>query len=294
MKHHALRATLVPRATCHFQNRMTELVYRYANAETFLTMLSSQELWFSDLRKMNDSDEYAAGFRIVSEIITSEYPEEIEILNEISPDKMNTRFMVLICSFSSAGDCLSMWRGYGANGRGAAIGYDSRDIKNHSLFVRYLNKMNPVSGNVAFFPVIYDEEIYRTSLRQQIQRILSQPKNLSAEEADTFAAIRTGMLGFFLTRMCVLYKNEFFADEREIRGFIEINDKVDPHELKTRPSDFGETAYHPLNTNFSGVPAIKEVILGPRCTLTPEKIRDKLIENGLMKVAIRSSIGTYR
>jgi len=273
---------------------MTELAYRYATSETILTMLSSQELWFSDLRRMNDWDEYAAGFRIASEIISDECPKMTDILKEISPDQMNSRFMVLICSFSHAGDCLSMWRGYGANGRGAAVGYDLCDIRNHSLFERYLEKMNPVFGNVAFFPVIYDEETYRTTLRQQIQGILAQPQNLPLEQASMFADTRKGMLGFALARMCTLYKNDFFADEREIRGFIEINDKVDPYALGTRLSDFGEVAYHRLNTNFSGIPAIKEVVLGPQCTLHPEEVRKKLVENGLVDVVIKRSRGTYR
>ncbi len=143
---------------------MTELVYRYATAETFLSMLSSQELWFSDLRRMNDWDEYAAGFRIASEIVTNNYPEQAEILEEISPEQMNTRFMVLICSFASVGDCLSMWRGYGGNGHGAAIGYDPKMIEIINLGNRYLKKMCPVSGNVRFMPVIYDENDYRTQL----------------------------------------------------------------------------------------------------------------------------------
>ena len=95
-------------------------------------------------------------------------------------------------------------------------------------------------------------------------------------------------------RLCTLYKNDFFADEREIRGFIEINDRNDPYNLKVRPADFGDTTYHCLSIKPPESSVIREVILGPRCTQTLEHVQDKLEENGLGRVTIKRSRGTYR
>ena len=86
------------------------IAYRYATAETFVKMLQSQELWFTDLRRMNDWDEYAAGFRIANDLMAEEFPEHAHVLGEISPERMSDQFMVLICSFSTCLSYLHGWR----------------------------------------------------------------------------------------------------------------------------------------------------------------------------------------
>lgn len=243
---------------------------------------------------MNDWDEYAAGFRIAKEIISQEFPEHIEALEEIAPERMDVRFMVLICSFSNTGDCLSMWRGYGGNGQGAVIGYDPETIKMITLGNRYVSTMSPVSGNVLFYPVIYDKETYRLQVRSYIQRIFANNQTTPKENMPLFLKIRHRMLQIALMRLCTLYKNDFFIDEREVRGFIEINEINDPYDLKERLSDFGQAIYHKINIKQPKFPAIKEVIMGPLCTLAIDSIQEKLHANGLSNVIIKKSRGTYR
>jgi hypothetical protein len=273
---------------------MNGIAYRYATADTFEKMLASQELWFSDLRKMNDWDEYAAGFRIANELIKNEFPQYASVLGEISPERMSDLFMVLICSFSNHGDCLSMWRGYGENGKGAAIGYDTHEIENHHLFTRYLQKMNPVNGKVKFNSVIYSEENYREIIRRNIARVFSISKDTTPEEIPLILELRREMFGSVLVRLCTLYKNDFFEDEREIRGFIEINEHTDPYEVSKRSSDFGDSTFHKIRSDFQGIPSIKEVILGPSYEKTDEHVRNLLEKYGLSDVKIKRSLGTYR
>jgi len=273
---------------------MTELMYRYSCIPTILAMLKSQELWFSDLRYMNDFDEYAAGYRIATEIVAGEYPMLLDALKEIAPDQMGPRFMGLICSFSREGDCLSMWRGYGDDGRGAAIGYSIQAMKQNLLFARYLEKGRPLIGKPLFFPVIYDEGTFRRELRRQIEMHLKLPEGQPEEEARTLMEVRIAMLKPTVARLSFLYKNDFFIDEREIRGFIEIGDGVSGYDLGTRQSDFGDTSYHRANTTFNDIPSIRQVVLGPRCKLTLEQMRATLIESGLNDVIVKQSRGTYR
>ncbi|KIP88762.1 MULTISPECIES: DUF2971 domain-containing protein [Pseudomonas] len=273
---------------------MNVIAYRYATADTFENMLQSQELWFSDLRKMNDWDEYAAGFRIANELIADEFPQYASILGEISPERMSDLFMVLICSFSSHGDCLSMWRGYGENGKGAAIGYDTHEIENHHLFARFLQKMDPVNGKVKFNSVIYSEENYREIIRQNITRVFSISSEADPEEIPLILEFRKKMLGSVLVRLCTLYKNDFFVDEREIRGFIEINEHADPYEVSKRSGDFGDSTVHKIRSDFKGIPSIKEVVLGPSYENSDEHVRSLLVKYGLPDVEIKRSLGTYR
>ncbi|MEI7348027.1 DUF2971 domain-containing protein [Dickeya chrysanthemi] len=268
----------------------TDLAYRYANAETFLKMLESQELWFTDLRNMNDWDEYSAGYRIAKDLIINEFPNHIKVLENISRDKMRDNFMMLICSLTNDGDCLSMWRGYGDNGRGAAVGYSTLDIENHHLFERYLQKLSPTQGRAKFYPVLYSEEEFKKQIRSYAYRLFT----LSDDMVQNTLLVRSHMFGNLLTKLCTLYKNDFFKDEREIRGFIEINDVVYSYNMGRRNTDFGDAPYHKINSAFQGIPSIKEVVLGPLYEESDEYVRSKLNAAGLSGVNIRRSKGTYR
>jgi hypothetical protein len=257
-------------------------------------MLESQDLWFSDLRHMNDWDEYAAGFRVVGKLAAEEFPQYTELLTEISPERMSAGFLVLICSFSLDGDCLSMWRSYGDNGAGASIGYDYREIETQHLGTRYLAKMAPIQGNVQFFRVIYKEVGFQERVREYLEKATCQLASEAATQPPNFRAVQLGMLKMALMRLCTLYKNDFFVDERELRGFIEVNKHADPYVMGRRESGFGQADYHEVNTNSFGVPAISEVVLGPRSALPMEEVQAKLIACGLPNVKIRQSRGTYR
>ena len=272
----------------------TGLAYRYANADSFFLMLESQELWFTDLRNMNDWDEYSAGFRIACDLIIKEFPGYTSVLENISREKMHDDFMMLICSFSHDGDCLSMWRGYGDNGSGAAVGYSTDEIQNYHLFYRFLEKNSPIQGKAMFYPIIYSEEEYKTLIRDYINKLFTIPDNLSKSEEPIFINVRSRMLERLLIRLCTCYKNDFFKDEREVRGFIEISDTVDPYNVDKRNTDFGEAPYHKISSSFCGIPSIKEVVLGPLYEKSDEYVRLQLDAVGLRDVEIRRSRGTYR
>lgn len=280
--------------TIEAYTQMNTLAYRYAHTNTFLKMLESQTLWFSDLRRMNDWDEYAAGFRMASEIAAEEFPQYTNLLSEISPERMRADFMVLICSFSLDGDCLSMWRGYGDNGAGAAIGYCYSGIQMQHLGERYLAKMAPVQGKVQFFQVIYEEAAFKEQVCAYFAKATTLLASKVAAQLHGFQSVQLGMLKVALIRLCTLYKNDFFVDERELRGFIEVNEHADPYALGVRDSGFGQADYHQVQTCSFGIPAIKEVVLGPRCALAVEEVKAKLITCGLPNVNIRKSRGTYR
>lgn len=273
--------------------RMADILYRYADEKLALTMIESQELWFSDVRRMNDYGEYSAGFKIIEEIILSEYPDYGSVLEKVSPDGIGSRFKILICSFSKSDDCLSMWRGYGDNGRGISIGYDFNSLKLCSIGSRFLQKMAPISGKPMFIPVTYSKEEFLFNLRSNLNRCLSFGNQSPQDDGLQFKNIREGCVEKLLMRSCVLYKNEFFIDEREFRGFIEITPMDDPYDLAEIDSPFGRKEYSKLQTNkFSS--CIREIVLGPCCSLPEEEMRGVLDENDLHSTVIRRSKGTYR
>ncbi|HCO4783593.1 TPA: DUF2971 domain-containing protein, partial [Escherichia coli] len=115
----------------------TNLAFRYASVETFFKMIENQELWFTDLRNMNDPEEYSAGYEIVKRIINEEFPDCIRLLEEVSPNKIDENCKILICCFCSDGDRSNMWSEYGDNGKGVAIGYDKNIITQYHILARF-------------------------------------------------------------------------------------------------------------------------------------------------------------
>jgi len=273
---------------------MNNIAYRYANVETALKMLESQELWFTDLRKMNDWDEYNAGFRIVCELIRNELPEHSDILDTFAPERMQGDFQILICSFSSRGDCLNMWNGYGDHGLGASVGYSTSTIETFHLFSRFLNKGAPIAGKVEFQPIMYSEETFKQLIRHNINRVFSVKPGLSPEETQRILNFRKNLLRPVLTRLCTLYKHEFFEDEREVRGFILADETSDKYKIEERPTEFGTADYHKISSAYSETPSIEEIVLGPKCKMPEIAFREKLDELGLHQVKISKSRGTYR
>lgn len=242
---------------------------------------------------MNDWDEYDCGYRIIEQVIHAEFPDKAHILKQISPSKINSDFAILICSFSQKFDCLSMWRGYGDNGNGAAIGYSINDVTNHHLFQRYLAKNAPINGKVLFFPVIYSVDIFTNEVKKYLNESRRRNPGVDLNDAQ-FSHLTDSKLCMALTRLCTLYKNDFFVDERETRGFIEIGSFTDPYKLDERDIYDEKSKYHKFCTTFGNIPAIKEVVLGPMCKISENELKEKLATLGLGRVVIRKSRGTYR
>jgi hypothetical protein len=112
----------------------TDPLYHYTDAAGLLGIVKNQEIWFSNIFHLNDSDELSYGLGMA-----------LDILHKISNDS-NNRFLTGFCqiferfithkygnifgfyvaSFSRAKDDLGQWRAYAADGKGFALGLAPR------------------------------------------------------------------------------------------------------------------------------------------------------------------------
>lgn len=264
----------------------TNLAFRYASVETFLKMIENQELWFTDLRNMNDPEEYSAGYEIVKRIINEEFPDCIRLLEEVSPNKIDENFKILICCFCSDGDRSNMWSEYGDNGKGVAIGYDENIITQYHILARFEERFQPISGRVVFHPVIYSEELFREYVREALHDYINR-SSLNIKCAR-------GILHASLIRLCSLYKRESFECENEVRGLIEVDEHTSPpYKLEKRSTDYGIAYYTKVKFTCNNITAIREIVLGPLFEQSDEQLRLKLDDLGLKNIKIRRSICTY-
>lgn len=110
-------------------------LYHYTDAGGALGILSSKKVWATSSRHLNDYEEIVRG-----ESIVQETAERLVVQSGVSPlhkvildafagqhreQSLSKTLEVYVASFSEAGDLLSQWRAYGANGAGYSIGFNA-------------------------------------------------------------------------------------------------------------------------------------------------------------------------
>ena len=165
-------------------------LYYYGSLAMLQNSLRSKQIWLSDIRKSNDSEEISYGLRQIKHrldaitkslgrrrLLPYDYDESLlsdedirkyspqlcralqTIYNEMS-EKRDSRYAhfdgrrcFALC-FSGDGDLLSQWRGYGDDGRGVAIGFERPSILRYARKHRYDAVPNE---RTIFRPVYYRE-----------------------------------------------------------------------------------------------------------------------------------------
>lgn len=258
------------------------MIYHYCGKEVFEKIVETKIIWLSDITKMNDEGEYKSGFQIINDILKSYSDVDETIATEMSPNNINNTFKVLVSCFSRDGDVLSQWRAYADDGHGFSIGFDMEMIKQHHLFNRYLEKMEPISGKISFISVNYDRSEFEREVRQLIKTY-----------KDSKSPIKFKLLSRALMYMAIRYKDSFFKEEQEVRGFIAPEERIkgDDYIIERRDCSYGVAHYHRLNTSFQDIHAIKEVVIGPKNAATIEEVQNRLKNFGIENIPVRLSAG---
>lgn len=259
------------------------MIYHYCSVPVMEKIIATKEVWMSDITKMNDEGEYKSGYSIIQEILSEFDLEHHDIVNEMSSDKLNETFQILIGCFSKNGDLKSQWLEYADQAKGVSIGFDERDIKQFNLFNRYIeNDCEPITNSVDFIPVNYDEVKFRESARNIINRYI-----------QSRSIIKWQLLARHLMYLSISYKDSFFKEEDEIRAVITLESRFnEKYLLEKRDTKLGETNYHRLNTSYEKFSSIKKIIIGPKCTLTINDVQEHLEKYNLAGVQVINSIAT--
>ena len=258
------------------------MIYHYCSAEVFEIIAETKKIRLSDITKMNDEGEYKSGFQIIRDILKSHPKVDQSISTEMSPNNINHTFKVLIASFSKNGDLLSQWRAYADDGRGFSIGFDLELIRQHHMFNRYLEKMIPILGKIEFISVTYD----RLEFEREVHELIGSFERSSSP-------MRFKLLARALMFMAIRYKEKFFEEEQEVRGFIAPEEGIqgDDYTVEQRETPYGDAYYYQLNTSFNDIHAIKEVVIGPRNQSEIQQVQQCLECYGLGNIHVKHSSG---
>ncbi|MGN0287742.1 MAG: DUF2971 domain-containing protein [Atopobiaceae bacterium] len=205
------------------------LVYHYCDLKTMLSIIQNRELWLADISKSNDSMEldWAAGlFRAEAEKIIRKHLDWGSTLApgtegfdpgaatsylqspSFGPGSNDYMRCYALC-FSSKADSLGQWRGYADDGRGVALGFDTR------LFEEIHRRSG--MGAFEYDRVIYDPEESRTRVRSAFRGANPHQPTASLVRQLRECEVQLFQLAPFL-------KNPTFAEEDERRLSIWIDD----------------------------------------------------------------------
>ena len=262
------------------------MIYHYCAANVFSSIISTKEVWLTDITKLNDTSEYSTGYDLISEVLMSKGLHENEFLGDIRGPQLNAELQILIGCFSQEGDSGSQWRLYADDCHGLSIGFHEGDLLQFNRFNRFTqNDFQPISSTVKLCRIEYDQDAF----------VKKVPDFIELYERNN-PILKYQMMAVALRRYAALYKNPFFKDEREIRAMIEIDPSVDDkYAVGLRTNVYNEQAsYHKLLTSYQSLNAIKEVIVGPLCPQSIEQVQAVLASNGLPDVQVTYSSGRGR
>ena len=306
------------------EEQIPEILYHYCSVDVFHEIIKNKTLRLSEIEKSNDSLECQwLEQRIVPSLIRKRLTERIADKSNIehvdnfikeavsiykgfgdSLYNSEVQKMTLAICFSRKGDLLSQWRGYGDDGYGIAIGFDTQ------AYGKYLNsgpfqvmQLRKVEYNEA-----KQEKVIYSQVEGYVRQFLKNPRSGMLE--NSLAAIYLVCL-FEST----FYKNPAFSEEAEwrlaaslgnIADYLSVSKQYDIAKLKdilTPPKVYikdekvifySDLAFEHLNIP-EGKVLIPKIIIGPKCKLSCRDIIMLLGSYGYdcSKIEVESSTATY-
>jgi hypothetical protein len=222
-----------------------ELLYHYTSLDNFKNIIDSNELWFTNVRFLNDSSEFDYSISIFEESINEmrSKPEEIiselkkydsqvasetlcEILSILEEFIRTIKFahpLTFLYCFSELGDQLSQWRGYTKFGSGVSIAFNFTELY-EAIYQDYTSlptespsvvsfgglKPSPLRFDRSFMKCTYDRAQQKNGIVGAVIEIFAN--NISANLAGVdYDDIWTRCLGL---------KHPAFLEEKEWRAIL--------------------------------------------------------------------------
>lgn len=280
--------------------RPTQTLYQFTSIEGFRGIITSKNIWCSDLASANDPRELALGHQHFLEAMKFVRDNEYKgltgaFLEDIESRVINYRKnqQTFCACFSLLKDELPMWREYGANYSGLAIGFRPTAITSMPGRIQKVRYLKPDT---------------REDFRQLVRDIASK-FDPQRSPNDLLYWVEAGVSSF--TAMTAL-KHHSWEYEKEVRHiYAQTRKEHDPRLQQTACFSDGTPVLwtKPLNRSGSNQPtdymsfpfgrrnnhasdpsrAIERVVIGPRCTMTETDIKNLLEKNGYSGFEIEES-----
>jgi hypothetical protein len=250
-------------------------IFHYCDATGLHGIVTSKNLWASDIFSLNDSSEVEYARRVICDVLSrydllSSLKELFSLEGFLDTYKgWNTH----VCCFSAGPDLLSQWRAYGAQGNGFAIGFSTELLKKE--------RDGPMSFSV--LPIVYSRGEQISAIRRLLIEILKIDELTDLAESNPMEV--TVQIATALTYMMAPLKDPVFSDEREWRTVI-TQDVEDL--LLFRPTRGAIVPYVKLPLKPE---CFTRIVQGPSShkEFGERSLRKFLCKNGLDHVKVESS-----
>jgi hypothetical protein len=268
------------------------VVYHYCGQATALAMLESGCVWLNNQRGMNDPQDTAWAIPHIQMHLNRrvdtknlDAPEAVRVREFWNAFSINTPD-VYVSSFSQSGDILSQWRAYADDGAGFALGFDPLAFGVHQMQVPQLSA--EADRTVGMTKVVYDD---------------SKLEDIFSPFFDALVAGQVPVDGavIIIRGIMMLFKNPAYREESEWRiiysptvaesanNEIQVFGKY--QEMFFRQTKYGIFPYFKLPFK---IPAIKEIVLGPKNRTPLELVKLWLLKHGHVGAEVKKSRASYR
>jgi hypothetical protein len=308
-------------------------LWHYTSIQGFQAIVASKSVWATDVRFLNDREEFIHSRKIADEIL-AQTPEldEAGFLHKEFLDKAvmlgldsgpMANLQVFVACFSSSEDQLGQWRGYSHGSSGVSLGFDLSSFRppaNSDTLVCFapctydaikkrellLDALRHVKDEI----VVYREKIFAlvcelepdksTAANKEmvVKKFLDANPQLRAPVEEFLAAVVKTRVDCF--RAAALLKNEAFAEENEWRLVLpmlpdEVATAKNPPRFRVGKTTLIPYIAHPFSVNAAnaGLPIV-DIILGPGSDENSVFAAQRFLKSAGLTITPRLSKVPYR
>jgi hypothetical protein len=247
------------------------LLYHYTGPESVRDILQTQELWVSDIRRLNDTTEGTYSLDVLRPVLQRKsVPTRVLDLFGRELYRIGEIWFHYVASFCAAKDVDTQWNDYAVGGTGCALAID----------LESLSQKSKSGKEFAVVKLLYDEADQRAKMEAAIDHAIQLSRELEVRKRELYQFWIEAII-YSLLPCGVRFKHSRYTCEQEWRVLI-IRPNQSAATERTLP-DGGQTRYLRLSLDSS---LVKGVLLGPRCSYSVEEAKRMLSANGFTEAPV--------
>ena len=261
-----------------------EILYHYTDEGGLKGILTSGQLWLTDILTLNDPSELTHGLTLASQILSDKAasgPPESKLFagdfaEFIQAGELQRSGEYFSASFSSQGDDLTQWRAYANSARGYALGFDAKLLE--ELFLK-----EPGAPILSTFSVSYDDPRLMSIDQQLIDQMfglisLPRGRGLSKDAINGYMGELFSLIAVHALHAGMHFKHEAYRHESEYR-FLRVYPPETPS-VRVKRRDHAGTSikYEEFYWAAASALPLRRIVIGPAAdtVLAAKLIRDLL------------------
>ena len=285
-----------------------ETLYHYTTLQGLISIITSQRIWATDYRYLNDTSEATHLWLMLERRLRTFYEEGREykdidlpaLIEQVRDAALaENKSVQFVASFSEARDSLSQWRAYSKGNPGVAIGFNSKALNTQWV---YNPKGEPHWTGHQFQRVMYISDKADAVFDRALEQLLAKPSSQMYMRNKELPFARE--FAIWLSLFQIRFKHDAFKEEREWRLSFQRHEKPMRHQqFRAGKSTLIPYIEAELNKGINNEPLVQdgeswinEIVIGPsvNTTLTAMSVKQFLLANDLADVQIAASEIPYR